>query len=285
MFFVKKIFLSIVVLISFAFTTKSTAQSVFDYQTIFVDTHLTTVKQKYQAVLGQHPLVSEEKKGATGKIILRNVENRTGIFLITLFLLFVFAGIKNTFFRYFSNLSMVFTTINSSKRQLKEQLDNNSRASVLFLALYFFSVSFIFYLLFLNESFFPSKYISTAKYGICLLATISFYFIKNGLVKMLAWIFNRENNYHDYQFTNTMINEFTGLFLFPLSIFLLLFNGKLVSIILTISILLLVAMNLFKYIRLIGLMKKMLSMNFIHFFLYLCAFEIMPLLVLIKVAR
>ena len=102
---------------------------------------------------------------------------------------------------------------------------------------------------------------------------------------MLAWIFNRENNYHDYQFTNTMINEFTGLFLFPLSIFLLLFNGKLVSIILTISILLLVAMNLFKYIRLIGLMKKMLSMNFIHFFLYLCAFEIMPLLVLIKVAR
>ncbi len=285
MFFVKKIFLSIVVLISFAFTTKSTAQSVFDYQTIFVDTHLTTVKQKYQAVLGQHPLVSEEKKGATGKIILRNVENRTGIFLITLFLLFVFAGIKNTFFRYFSNLSMVFTTINSSKRQLKEQLDNNSRASFLFLALYFFSVSFIFYLLFLNESFFPSKYISTAKYGICLLATISFYFIKNGLVKMLAWIFNRENNYHDYQFTNTMINEFTGLFLFPLSIFLLLFNGKLVSIILAISILLLVAMNLFKYIRLIGLMKKMLSMNFIHFFLYLCAFEIMPLLVLIKVAR
>jgi hypothetical protein len=248
---VKKIFLSIVVLISFAFTTKSTAQSVFDYQTIVVDTHLTTVKQKYQAVLGEHPLVSEEKKGATGKIILRNVENRTGIFLITLFLLFVFAGIKNTFFRYFSNLSMVFTTINSSKRQLKEQLDNNSRASFLFLALYFFSVSFIFYLLFLNESFFPSKYISTAKYGICLLATISFYFIKNGLVKMLAWIFNRENNYHDYQFTNTMINEFTGLFLFPLSIFLLLFNGKLVSIILTISILLLVAMNLFKYIRLI----------------------------------
>ena len=285
MFFVKKIFLSIVVLISFAFTTKSIAQSVFDYQTIVVDTHLTTVKQKYQAVLGEHPLVSEEKKGATGKIILRNVENRTGIFLITLFLLFVFAGIKNAFFRYFSNLSMVFTTINSSKRQLKEQLDNNSRASFLFLALYFFSVSFIFYLLFLNESFFPSKYISMAKYGICLLATISFYFIKNGLVKMLAWIFNRENNYHDYQFTNTMINEFTGLFLFPLSIFLLLFNGKIVSIILTISILLLVAMNLFKYIRLIGLMKKMLSMNFIHFFLYLCAFEIMPLLVLIKVAR
>jgi hypothetical protein len=102
---------------------------------------------------------------------------------------------------------------------------------------------------------------------------------------MLAWIFNKENNYHEYQQTNIMINEFTGLFLFPLSIFLLILNGKLVGFFLAISILLIVAMNFLKYIRLAGLVKKMLSMNFLHFFLYLCAFEIIPLLVLIKLAR
>ncbi len=285
MFFVKKLYLIILILISFAFTINSNAQSVFDYQTIITDPQLTTIKQKYQAVLDQHPLVSEQKKGAAGKIIPRNAENRTGIFLISLLLLFVFAGIKNTFFRHFSNLFKVFTTTNISKRQMKEQLENNSRASALFLVLYFFCVSFILYLLLSNESLFSSKYTSISKYGICLLATICFYFLKNGLVKMLAWIFNKETNYHEYQFTNSMINEFTGLFLFPLNIFLLIFNGNLLSVILAISILLLVAMNFFKYIRLAGLMKKMLTMNFVHFFLYLCAFEIMPLLVLIKLAR
>jgi hypothetical protein len=282
---VKNFFLIVIVLISFAFTIKSNAQLVFDYQTIISDVQLVTVKEKYQAVLGQHPLVFEQKKGGTGKIIPRNTENRTGIFLISLVLLFVFAGIKNAFFRHFSNLFKVFTTTNISKRQVKEQLENNSRASTFFLILYFFSISFILYLLFSSESLFYSKYTPISKYGICLSATIFFYFFKNGLAKMLAWIFNKEANYHEYQFTNSMINEFTGLFLFPLSVFLLIFNGNLLSVILAISILLLVAMNFFKYIRLVGLMKKMLSMNFVHFFLYLCAFEIMPLLVLIKLAR
>ena len=285
MLLVKNFFLIVIVLISFAFTIKGNAQAVFDYQAIITDAQLVTIKQKYHAVLSQHPLVSEQKKGCAGKIIPRNAENRTGIFLISLLLLFVFAGIKNAFFRHFSNLFKVFTTTNISKRQMKEQLENNSRASALFLILYFFSISFILYLLLSNESLFYSKYTPISKYSICLLATICFYFFKNGVVKMLAWIFNKETNYHEYQFTNSMINEFTGLFLFPLSVFLLIFNGNLLSVILFISILLLAAMNFFKYIRLAGLMKKMLSMNFLHFFLYLCAFEIMPLLVLIKLAR
>jgi hypothetical protein len=282
---VKKIYLRILVLIVCALTIQSNAQPIFNYQDIIVDTHLTTVKKKYQAVIAQHPLISEQKNGGAGEIIPRYVENRTGIFLISLFLLFVFAGIKNTFFTHFTNLFKVFTTINSAKRLIKDQLENNSRANALFLVLYFFCISFIVYLLISNDPMFFSKHTSFTKYTACLLAVICFYFLKNGIVKMLAWIFNKENNYHEYQQTNIMINEFTGLFLFPLSIFLLILNGKLVGFLLAISILLIVAMNFLKYIRLAGLVKKMLSMNFLHFFLYLCAFEIIPLLVLIKLAR
>lgn len=285
MFFVKKLLRLLLVAFSFALYNESNAQPIFDYQEIIADTQFVSVKQKFNAILNQHPLLIAHKKVEAGKIIPRHSENRTGLFLIALLFLFLFAGIKNVFFRHFTNLFKVFTTVNISKRQMKEQLENNTRASALFLVLYFFCVSFVLYLLLIRESVFPSHYSAFIKYAVCLLITICFYFLKTGFSKMLAWIFNKESVFHEYQFTNSMINEFTGLFLFPVSIFLFISSGNVLVVMLILSIILLIGMNFFKYVRLLGLMKKMLSMDFLHFFLYICAFEIMPLLVLIKLAR
>lgn len=284
-YIVKKIIIYFIVVLTSIFCNELKAQLNFNFQDVIADSQYLSIKDKYNAALNQHPLIIEKKSVVAGTIKIRKSENRTLAFFITMLLLFVFAGIKNIFFKHFTNLYRVFTTFNISKRQMKEQLENNTRASAFFLVIYILCMSYLFFILLKDKIGSLNKFTYSMQFLYFLLIVTIAYFLKLLFSKMIAWIFNELTIFQEYQFTNNIINEFTGLFLFPICIFLILVKGNIFSTLLILGISLVICMEVFKYIRLMGIVKKLLRIDFLHFFMYICAFEILPLLVLIKLAR
>lgn len=250
------------------------------YQSGFIfDTSLVSADLKYEYLMQHHPMLQSLTDTESGMPIKRQTTNNTGAFVIAVVLLFGFALLKNIFYKHVQNLWTVFTSIQISKRQVKEQLDINTRASLLFQAMFFGCSS---YILFLWIQSTVGVKDGIVKWIFCFLGIAGFYIIKNMIQHLLAWCFDQIQIYKQYQFTVRIIDEFVGIILFPISIMLLLMEGRLHQVIFMLALLVILGFQLFKYIRLSSMIKKIMSTHFLHFFIYLCAFEILPVWVLWK---
>ena len=87
----------------------------------------------------------------------------------------------------------------------------------------------------------------------------------------------------EYRFNNSIVNEFTGMFLLPLSLLILLTHGKVQYVLAVMAFFVLIISLIFKYLRNLRIINSLLRIDFLHFLLYLCAFEIVPVVVLVKV--
>lgn len=128
---------------------------------------------------------------------------------------------------------------------------------------------------------------------ICLLAAAAIFLSKHILLSIAAWLFPVEKEVQRYNFLVVIFNCVLGLFLMPFN-FLLAFstNSKepseisdSYSFFLAFWTLGLVAIfYVYRAFRSTGIGSKFLADNQFHFLLYLCAVEIAPVLLLIKLA-
>jgi hypothetical protein len=109
--------------------------------------------------------------------------------------------------------------------------------------------------------------------------------IRNGIIRLLGWIFNMTDYVKQYLFNKKLINEYLGLVLFPLCILILLSSGKVKLTLLIIGAVIYAVMFGYSYLRNIPLLRNLFSISFIHFFLYICTFEVIPVLILLKMIR
>jgi hypothetical protein len=242
-------------------------------------------QKSYLTDLNHHRLLSEHKTYInTVRSIPRNSTNKTGPFLIAICLLFVISFLIRIFPKYISNLFSIFS-FNSSKKQHKEQLENDGRASLGFYILYVFSLSFILFNVILHFGKISSQYAGFSTFLVSFLLIAGALLLKNGMVWFFAWVFQRQTDAKNYSFNNAIINEFGGMILFPLSILVLLTNGQFRTVLLIIAIVVMLVLWLYKYVRNLKNMINLFRIDFVHFLLYLCAFELVPLAVLYKVVN
>lgn len=253
-------------------TSNNIADSIFEQKSYLTD-------------LNHHPFLIEFKtpKNAV-RSIPRNTTNKTVPFLIAILLLFVISFLIRIFPKYISNLFSIFS-FNSSKKQHKEQLENDGRASLGFYILYIFSLSFILFNAILHFGKISSHYSGFSTFLVSFLLIAGALLLKNGFVWFFAWVFQRQSDAKNYAFNNAIINEFGGMILFPLSILVLLTNGQFRTGLLIIAIVVMLVLWLYKYVRNLKNMINLFRIDFVHFLLYLCAFELVPLAVLYKVAN
>ncbi len=118
-------------------------------------------------------------------------------------------------------------------------------------------------------------------YSAAVLAMI--YLFKYLILKIVGWIFNIGRAVETYLFVVFMTNKIIGIFLLPFLV-LISFSGPLITqIAVTISIIMICLFYIYRFIASFGTLRKEIKISGLHFFLYLCAFEIAPLLLIYKV--
>lgn len=246
------------------------------------DTTLSNSVLKSQEILSKHPLLYENTEVFIQSPKIRISENRTRAFLFALGLLFSFAILKLAFNRYFSNLWMVFTTLHTSKRHMKEQLENDNRASIWFYILFCATLAFLLFSLLQSKSVLSFTKQAYVQYLICFIAVFILVMARAILLSLLSWIYESSGSVKAYLFSNKLTYEFIGVILFPICVLLIVGTQSMQKPLWWLAVILCGFLMLYDYVRNFSILRNLFRGNFIHFLLYLCAFEILPVLILIR---
>jgi hypothetical protein len=240
------------------------------------------VKPTYSSVLRQNPYFNFFGRPIVQTTVHREKEGKDGLFYLFISIVLFFALTRMLFIRYLDNLFTVFFRASLKQKQIREQLVQTPLPSLL-LNILFVMVGGIYASFILQYYHFNpvgSLYLLMV-YSALALAVI--YLSKFITLKLLGWIFNIEEATDLYIFIVFMVNKVLAMTLIPV-IVLMAFTGEPgLKLIVNVSYLLVALAFFYRYIISFAPVRKQINVSQFHFFLYLCGFEIIPLLVLYKV--
>lgn len=214
---------------------------------------------------------------------VRTIAGKEFLFYSLCVIVLILGIFKTIFSGYFSNLFRVFFNTSLRQTQLTDQLLQAKLPS--FILNIFFTITAGVYIWLLFTHFNPPRSISTRLLlPFCILSVAAIYFIKYCLLKFTGWVSDIQQTTDNYIFVIFLVNKITGILLVPFIILLSFPLAHWVSSIATISVLLLALFFLSRYIKSYGLIDKKMPLNQFHFIIYILGAEIIPLLILYKVA-
>lgn len=119
-------------------------------------------------------------------------------------------------------------------------------------------------------------------YFYCCFGLSAIYLIKFLGLKMSGWLFNMQEAANSYIFIVFIINKMIGILILPFLIILSFADGNIYTISIALSWCLVAGLFLYRFILTFAAVRNQVNVNPFHFFLYLCAFEIAPLLLIYK---
>ena len=209
-------------------------------------------------------------------------ERRTldDLFYLLMGVLLLVAFIRAAFPRYFKNLFVLFFQTSLRQKQTRDQLLQDNLSSVFVNLLFIVSTSIYGALIIRHREWLDYPFWHVVFFGAGLLAVV--YFGKFLFLQFAGWVFNSREAAMNYTFTVFLVNKVLGVSLIPFLFFMAFATTSLKEVAFTISVGLTGLLLLYRYVVSFTTIRNTLKVNALHFFLYLCAVEILPLLVLYK---
>lgn len=201
-------------------------------------------------------------------------------YLVSALMLFG-AFIKLVFPKYFQNMFRLFFQPTFRQKQTREQLLQNNLPAFLYNLFFIFAAGAYVALLAQYFKVANENFVILFLYSTALLA-IS-YIIKYIFITFSGWVFNAKEASDTYIFVVYLINKIMGILLIPFILILAFSRKQVIDVGITVSILLISLLFLYRYIISYAPVKREIKVSPLHFFLYICAFEITPLLLIYKV--
>lgn len=211
----------------------------------------------------------------------RKWQGKEGVFYSIIALLLFFAFAKNTFSRYVDDLFRVFFRTTMKQRQTRDQLMTAPLPSLLFNILYVLSAA-LFIALLLHHFHLGSQYDFWILFTFSILGLIAIYTVKFVILKLFGWILNITEATNTYIFIVFTTNKIIGIILLPFIIGLAFTDNIFYEIVFSLSLCLLAALFVYRFYLSYISVRKLVSVNFFHFFIYIVALEIIPLLLINK---
>jgi hypothetical protein len=211
------------------------------------------------------------------------LELRTADFYMLLMLCLMLGAIRFIDKRYFYNLWVSFWNPTLSNGQLKDQLQRAGLPNILMNIFFAITVgSYIYYIVRFytphNTGVIPQSLLIT----MLILGTGVIYLVKYSAIRFLGWAFRAEAVTGNYLFNVFLLNKVLSIILLPFIIILAFANHAVVQQVLIYSFIVMGAMMLNRYMRSSKIFSSFFQYSTFHFFLYLCASELLPLAVLMK---
>jgi len=237
---------------------------------------------EHQAIMEEHPYFNFDGVPIHQPIEIRQVERDDSIFYFIVGLVLYIALMRLFFYKYMSTMFTLFFRATLRQQQLREQLLQAPLPALLMNIFFVFSMAA--YCTFLAMHYhleFAPGFWTTLLYAVLLVAGI--YLVKFLFLNIVGWIFGISSVTDTYIFIVFLINKMIGIFLLPFIALLAFPTAELLPIVLTISYFLVGGMLFYRFIISYRPVRTEIKLNRIHFFIYLCAFEIAPLLLIYKV--
>ena len=208
------------------------------------------------------------------------LSDKDWLFYLIVGIIFIYGFVNNMYPQYFQKLFSQFSQSSMRMMQNREQLLNNSVASLLLNLCFILSFSLMASLLIYNRHLLPISFWLVYLY-ICLFFT-SLYLGKYICLEIAGAIFSTKELVKTYVFVVFMINKVLGILLLPFILILafakpIYFPAAIIG-----AGGLSVLLFLYRYLFSLTSVRNKLHISSFHFFLYLCAFEILPLMILYK---
>jgi len=229
-----------------------------------------------------HPYFNFFGKPVVRVSIEREDTRRDIFFYVLLGLFFYFAIVRLAFRKYINNLFSIFLRITLRQQQLREQLLQSPLPSLM-LNIFFLLIGGFYASLLLDYYHYkvnPDFWIQTL-YCTAILALI--YLGKFVILKFTGWVFGLSKATDTYIFIVFLVNKMLGIFLLPFLVLIAFYTGQAQQVFVTLSLMLVVILFVYRFIFSFGPVRAEIKVNPFHFFIYLCAFEIAPLLLIYKV--
>lgn len=201
------------------------------------------------------------------------------IFLFIALALLVFARVSEP-----KKLLRVFTafySIQASKQLQREDYKIGKRLFILLLGVFLISLSFLIYLINNYFGLVLQSWSGFGQFAVFAGVVAAAYTVKYIFSLVLGYIINASDLIKEYIFNVSVFNQVAGIVLFPF-IIAMLFSKYQVEWFLYPAIVIFLSFYAFRFVRgfIISGMER--GVGLLYIFLYLCALEILPLLVLIK---
>lgn len=210
-------------------------------------------------------------------------EDHTITFYLLLILASILGGIKTLYPKYFNDLWRAFLNPTLGNRQLRDIIQAASYPNLL---MNLFACIVLGVWLFYFTSVFVDWRFSGLSNGVIVLLLISgacaTYLIKYLFVGFVGWIFRMRHTTDLYNFNIFLVNKVLSIFLLPFIICFAFMDLQWASSLSLLSAILALAFLANRYFRSWGIFAQFFMNSGFHFFMYLCAFEILPMAVLLK---
>ena len=258
--------------------------SIWHMDEVLIDTSMHDNNTRFLGLLEKQDFVTRTFVINKGEALKRKSSSKTGLFFVALIAITLLALFRHYIGRHLNNLFDVLLKRQISKRQQIEQLSNHRQASWILRFGYFTTLAYVLFKIFQDDSLFQGKP-SWIIYGYCFGITLGLYLLKYFCVKTLAWIFEQREAAAQYLFNQSIVSEFTSILLFPICIIMIIKGGTSDKILLPIAMGIILLSLAYRYVRGFGGVKKYTQNHFFHFLLYICAFEIIPFLVFLRIYK
>ena len=209
-----------------------------------------------------------------------SLPDKDWLFYLIIGLLLIYGLINNLFPQYYVKLFSQFSQSSMRVLQNREQLVQNSFASLSSNIGFILSFSLMSTLLIFNRHLLPISFWLAYLY-ICAFF-ILLYLGKYLCLQLVGYIFSVRDLISTYIFVVYMINKVLGILLLPFILVLAFAQPAYYPIAMGCGAVLTILLFLYRYLFTLTSVRNKLHISSFHFFLYLCAFEILPLLILYK---
>jgi len=250
------------------------------------DSSALSVSQAYRAaadsIFKSHPQLNHTTV-INAVVHLRVADDKTADFYLLMILVVVLGLIRLTNPKYFQSLWQAFRNPGTSSRQLKDKLQSASVSNLLMNI--FFTMSAAAYGFFVVKNFMPQRTgnIPPSLLLIMLIGgMMAIYAGKYVVIRFSGWAFRVEGITEHYLFNVFLVNKILSIILLPLIVLLAFADPAIAQPALIVSFLLILFLFINRYLRSWQVFGSFFQYSKFHFFTYLCASELLPLAVLMK---
>ena len=202
-------------------------------------------------------------------------------FYVIIAIVFFFSLIRAIFPRYFSNIFRVFFNASLRQGQLTDQLIQAKLSSLFYNVFFLFSFSIYIYYLFRHLNLIPNE----DKFNQLLyifVAVVLVYIFKWIFIKFVGWLTNYEKVADNYLFVVFLLNKVLGICILPLTIIIAFSSPIFVEISTIVSYVFILIFFGLRYLKMYEGLSSRIHLNNFHFFIFLFAVEILPLMLISK---
>lgn len=236
-----------------------------------------------QQILDSNRIVDFSRKPQFFSEVIRGI-NESEFSFYFLILLFIYFGVLRVSFpKYFTNLFRVFFNTSLRQSQITDQLLQAKLPSLGFNILFTLTVGFYSFLLFRYYGD-VSNFEQPILVAILIGGVTVMYIVKYLVIRFAGWISGNSKEADTYVFIVFLVNKILGIsliFLLPV----LAFSSEPLSLIgFTVSFIVIVLLFFLRFIRSFQNIHAKLQISRFHFLLFIVGLEILPLIVVYKVA-